>query len=45
MMNCPHLWRASLPDDLTPGTHRVEVIATDLFGHNHHGQQTFRLLS
>ena len=45
MLNCPHLWRASLPGDLTPGTHLIEVIATDFFGHNHHGQQTFRLLA
>lgn len=30
-----HIWQASLPADLTPGTHRVTVRATDEYGKPH----------
>lgn len=43
MPNCPHLWRAVLPEGLGPGTHLVEVMATDLFGHTHRGARPFRI--
>jgi hypothetical protein len=45
MLNCPHLWRASLPIDLTPGTQLIEIVATDQFGNTHHARQTIRILS
>jgi hypothetical protein len=27
-----HLWRLTLPRDLPPGVHRIEVVATDRHG-------------
>jgi hypothetical protein len=45
MLNCPHLWRASFPADLAPGTHLVEVIATDQFGNTHRAQQPVRVIA
>jgi hypothetical protein len=43
MLNCPHLWRGPLPPSLAPGTHLIEVIATDMFGNTHYGQQPVRI--
>jgi len=44
MSNCPHLWRAALPEGLTPGSHLVEVMATDLFGNRHQGSRPVRVV-
>ena len=44
MMNCPHLWRASLPGDLTPGLHLLEFIATDMFDNTHFGRHLLRVI-
>jgi hypothetical protein len=44
MLNCPHLWRGFLPGGLQPGTHLIEIVATDQFGNTHHGQQALRVL-
>ena len=44
MLNCPHLWRAFLPGGLQPGTHLIEVIATDQFGNSHLGQHPVRVM-
>jgi hypothetical protein len=44
MSNCPHLWRASLPEGLAPGSHLAEVIATDMFGNTHHGSAPVRVV-
>lgn len=30
--NCHHLWRGTLPADLAPGHHVIEIEATDMFG-------------
>lgn len=40
-----HLWRGHLPPDLGPGTHRVEVEATDGFGKKHHCSRALRVAS
>jgi hypothetical protein len=45
MPNCPHLWRAPLPEGLPPGAHLVEVMATDMFGQTHHGSAPVRVAS
>jgi hypothetical protein len=37
------LWRASLPPNLRPGPHLVEVRATDHFGHLHHARRILRV--
>lgn len=37
----PHLWRAALPKDLTPGTYQAEVKAVDNFGQTNTQQVTF----
>jgi hypothetical protein len=43
--NCPHLWKMSLPENLPPGTHLIEVAATDMFGHTHAGFRPFRVMA
>ncbi len=40
---CFHLWRHSLPADLPAGAHLIEVVATDMHGHEHHGSSVFRV--
>lgn len=36
-----HLWFADLPKDLEPGTHRITVIAKDIYGETHRASQIF----
>jgi len=45
MPRCPHLWKGTLPQGLGPGTHLVEVVATDMFGNTHHGCQSVRIVA
>ncbi len=37
------LWRATLPPNLRPGPHLIEVRATDHFGRTHHGRRILRV--
>lgn len=39
----PHLWVADMPSDLAPGTHRVHVRTTDMFGATHNGYRLIRV--
>ncbi len=43
-VNCTHLWSGGLQLDLEPGTHTIEVRATDRFGKTHYGKRTYQLL-
>lgn len=43
MANCLHLWRGTLPADLTAGTHLIEVVAEDMFGRTHRGSRPLRV--
>ncbi len=36
-----HLWRASLPAALAPGTHTLSVRTTDMFGHSYRAKRVF----
>lgn len=38
-----HLWRASIPTDLSVGTHTIEVEATDMFGRKFTERSTYRI--
>lgn len=38
-----HLWSANLPENLPPGTHRMEIEATDGFGGTHRSVQALRV--
>ncbi|HEY1115400.1 MAG TPA: calcineurin-like phosphoesterase family protein [Chitinophagaceae bacterium] len=40
---CRHLWSAGLPNDLEPGTHTVEVRATDMFGRQFIQKKTYEV--
>lgn len=40
---CSHLWKLLVPRDLTPGIHKAEVTATDLFGRKFKAFQFFRV--
>jgi len=40
-----HLWSAPLPDDLSPGPHRLEVLAVDEYGSHHQGQRVIEVIS
>jgi hypothetical protein len=40
---CQHLWAAKLPGTLTPGTHRIEIRTTDMYGHNYTAQRILRV--
>ena len=42
-VNTAHLWKAPMPGDLKPGMHKVEVVATDLFGKEHAAFHFFRV--
>ena len=39
-----HLWRATLPGGLTPGSHFIEVRTTDMFGHTYTGRRVLRVV-
>jgi hypothetical protein len=39
-----HLWRSFLPANLTPGTHLIEVEATDMHGKVHVDRESLRVL-
>lgn len=41
---CSHLWRGILPANLPVGTHRIEVLATDMFGNDHRDLQPVRIV-
>lgn len=38
-----HIWQATLPAGLTPGTHLIEVRTTDMFGHTYTGRRLIRV--
>ena len=38
-----HMWKATLPEDLTTGTHTLTVRTTDQFGKTHEGKRVFRV--
>jgi hypothetical protein len=38
-----HLWRGMLPTDLTPGTHRISIKTTDMFGKTYTGERLIKV--
>lgn len=40
-----HLWRGSIPTDLEPGEHTIEVKATDMFGRTFTQTATYKVLA
>lgn len=40
---CTHLWKSELDNRLAPGTHTIEVRATDMFGRTHTETHTYRI--
>lgn len=42
-VKCPHMWLGTLPADPPPGTHLIEVRATDMFGQTHVGRRMIRI--
>jgi hypothetical protein len=42
---CHHLWRAYFPADLPPGTHRLEVRASDPAGGSYREEQSFQVVT
>lgn len=38
-----HLWNAALPQNLTPGYHRLEVRSTDMYRHTYEATRVFRI--
>ena len=38
-----HLWRGRLPETLAPGSHLIEVEATDAYGRAHSGRRIIRV--
>lgn len=43
-VNSTHLWQGSIPANLPPGEHRIEVRATDMFGRTFTQHSTFKLI-
>lgn len=41
--NSSHLWEATLPADLTPGSHLIEVRASNVFGKTYSGRRIIRV--
>ena len=39
---CTHLWKATLDNTLEPGTHDIEVRATDMFGNTYTASGSYR---
>ena len=39
-----HLWRERLPETLEPGSHLIEVEATDAYGRVHKGHRILRVV-
>jgi len=39
----PHIWGATLPADLPPGTHLIEVRTTEMFGQTYFGRRIIRV--
>ncbi|MCC5822553.1 MAG: calcineurin-like phosphoesterase family protein [Phycisphaerales bacterium] len=44
-MEANHIWAATLPSDLTPGTHWLEVRSTDMFAQVDTARHPFRVVS
>lgn len=42
-MNSPHLWSGTLPANLPPGTHKVEIRTVDMFGRTYYGERVVRV--
>lgn len=40
---CKHLWRGSIPTDLPPGEHTIQVKATDMFGRTFTQKSSYRV--
>jgi hypothetical protein len=43
IINSPHIWAATLPGNLTPGTHLLRVRATDMWGKTHEDHAIVRV--
>jgi hypothetical protein len=43
LVDCPHLWRATLPAKLPTGAIAIQVRTTDLFGQNYEGRRIIRI--
>lgn len=41
--DCMHLWKAPLPHNLPVGEHKIEIQATDMYGHNYSANATYKL--
>ena len=39
-----HLWKAALPKGAKPGSHLIQVEATDNYGRLHHDQRLIRIV-
>jgi hypothetical protein len=39
-----HLWKANLPEGIAPGSHLIEVNATDAYGKTHRGKRIIRVV-
>jgi len=44
-VKCTHLWKRSIPSDLSLGTHTIEIQVTDQFGRNHIEERTFNVIA
>ena len=40
---CQHLWQATLPIDIAPGAHTIQVRATDTFGRTHFDRRVLQI--
>lgn len=41
----PHIWVGKLPEGLAPGTHRIEVRTTDMFGKTYESSRLIRVVA
>ena len=39
-----HLWKGNLPGEITPGSHLIEVNATDAYGKTHRSRRIIRVI-
>jgi hypothetical protein len=43
IMKSPHIWRAMLPDNPSPGTQLIHVRTTDMFGKTYADRRVIRI--
>jgi len=43
VINSAHLWKATLPQGMAPGVHRIQVEAEDMYGRVFHGSRVIRV--